>query len=94
MATTGMRRVDGRHSRTAASPTGDRERGGAGGGGSRRRFFEWPTRSLSPLVMRCDPWLRPLARLPYFQDVLDELLRREADARAAFQAAGGDRVLA
>src|SRR5450756_927770 len=45
-------------------------------------------------ALRCDPWLRPLARLPDFQDVLDEILRREADARAAFQAAGGDRVLA
>src|SRR5450759_2905642 len=45
-------------------------------------------------ALRCDPWLRPLARLPDFQDVLDEVLSREADARAAFQAAGGDRVLA
>jgi hypothetical protein len=45
-------------------------------------------------ALRCDPWLRPLARLPNFQDVLDEVLGREADARAAFQAAGGDRVLA
>ncbi len=45
-------------------------------------------------ALQRDPWLRPLARLPDFQDVLDEVLRREADARAAFQAAGGDRVLA
>jgi len=45
-------------------------------------------------ALRCDPWLRPLARLPDFQDVLDEVLSRGADARAAFQAAGGDRVLA
>ena len=45
-------------------------------------------------AMRCDPWLRPLSGLPDFQDVLDEVLAREADARAAFQAAGGDRVLA
>ena len=45
-------------------------------------------------ALRCDPWLRPLARLPDCQDVLDEVLGREADARAAFQAAGGDRVLA
>jgi len=44
-------------------------------------------------ALRRDPWLRPLARLPDFQDVLDEVLRREAEARAAFQAAGGDRVL-
>jgi tetratricopeptide (TPR) repeat protein len=49
---------------------------------------------LCSTALRCDPWLRPLARLPDFQDVLDEVLRREADARAAFQAAGGDRVLA
>ena len=45
-------------------------------------------------ALRCDPWLRPLARLPNFQNVLDQLLGREADARAAFQAAGGDRALA
>jgi eukaryotic-like serine/threonine-protein kinase len=44
-------------------------------------------------ALRCDPWLRPLSLLPDFQDVLDEILRREADARAAFQAAGGDKVL-
>ena len=45
-------------------------------------------------AVRCDPWLRPLSRLPDFRDVLDEVLGREADAKAAFQAAGGDRVLA
>ena len=45
------------------------------------------------VALRCDPWLLPLSRLPDFQDVLDEVLKREADARAAFQAAGGDRVL-
>ena len=45
-------------------------------------------------ALRNDPWLRPLSRLPDFQDLLDEVLSREADARAAFQAAGGDRVLA
>jgi TolB-like protein len=44
-------------------------------------------------ALRDDPWLRPLSRLPGFQDVMDELLRREAEARAAFLAAGGDRVL-
>ena len=48
---------------------------------------------LCSTALRCDPWLRPLARLPDFQDVLDEVLRREADARAAFQAAGGDKAL-
>jgi len=45
------------------------------------------------VALRCDPWLQPLSRLPDFQDVLDDVLAREADARAAFQAAGGDRVL-
>src|ERR1039457_3519294 len=44
-------------------------------------------------ALRCDAWLRALSRLPDFQDVLEEVLGREADARAAFQAAGGDRVL-
>jgi hypothetical protein len=44
--------------------------------------------------LRYDLWLRPLSRLPDFQDVLDEVLGRETDARAAFLAAGGDRVLA
>ena len=44
-------------------------------------------------AMRCDPWLRPLSRLPDFSDVLDVVLRREAEARAAFQAADGYRVL-
>ncbi|MGJ5820993.1 winged helix-turn-helix domain-containing protein [Paludibaculum fermentans] len=44
-------------------------------------------------AMRCDPWLQPLSGLLNFQGVLDEVLRREADARAAFQGADGDRVL-
>lgn len=44
-------------------------------------------------ALRRDPWLRPLCRLPAFRDVLDAVLRREAEARAAFQGAGGDRVL-
>jgi tetratricopeptide (TPR) repeat protein len=44
-------------------------------------------------ALRSDPWLRPLARLPDFSDVLDDTLRREAEARAAFLAAGGDRIL-
>jgi len=44
-------------------------------------------------ALRNDPCLRELSRLPDFQDVLDEVLSREAEARAAFQAAGGDRVL-
>jgi len=48
---------------------------------------------LCSTALRGDPWLRPLARLPDFQDVLDEVLGREADAGAAFRAAGGDRVL-
>jgi len=40
--------------------------------------FVWST------ALRGDPWLQPLSRLPDFQDALDELLRREADARAGF----------
>jgi len=44
-------------------------------------------------ALRRDPWLRPLSRLPGFRDVLDAVLRREAEARAAFEAAGGHRVL-
>jgi eukaryotic-like serine/threonine-protein kinase len=44
-------------------------------------------------AMRVDPWLQPLSQLPDFQGVLEEVLGREADARAAFQAAGGDRIL-
>jgi DNA-binding winged helix-turn-helix (wHTH) protein/tetratricopeptide (TPR) repeat protein len=45
-------------------------------------------------ALRNDPWLQPLSGLPDFQDVMDAVLAREVDARAAFQAAGGDRVLA
>ena len=41
-----------------------------------------------------DPWLRPLSLLPDFQDVRDAVLSREADVRASFEAANGDRVLA
>jgi len=44
-------------------------------------------------VLQHDAWLQPLSRLPGFRDVLDAVLRRETEARAAFQAAGGDRVL-
>ncbi len=44
--------------------------------------------------MRCDPWLQSLSPLPDFHEVLEEVLRREAEARAAFLAAGGDRALA
>ena len=40
-----------------------------------------------------DPWLQPLSRLPEFPDVLDAVLCREAEARAAFLAANGNRVL-
>ena len=35
----------------------------------------------------------PLARLPQFDEVLEEVLRREAETRAAFQAADGARIL-
>jgi eukaryotic-like serine/threonine-protein kinase len=41
----------------------------------------------------CDRWLQPLAGLPDFQDVRDAVLQREAEARAAYLAANGDRVL-
>jgi DNA-binding winged helix-turn-helix (wHTH) protein len=44
-------------------------------------------------ALRSDPWLRPLSRMAGYQEVLDEVLGREADARALFQAAGGDRAL-
>ena len=40
-----------------------------------------------------DPWLQPLAVLPDFQD-RDAVLQREAEARAAYAAASGDRALA
>jgi hypothetical protein len=30
--------------------------------------------------------------MPGFQDALDEVLRREADAKALFQAAGGNKA--
>ncbi|MGB9457366.1 MAG: winged helix-turn-helix domain-containing protein [Bryobacteraceae bacterium] len=40
-----------------------------------------------------DPWLRPLAGLPDYRHVLDAILSRETQARAAFEAAGGPRVL-
>jgi hypothetical protein len=45
------------------------------------------------IVLQRDPWLRPLSRLPDYRDVLDVILRRESEARAAFEAAGGNRVL-
>ena len=38
-------------------------------------------------ALRSDPWLRPLSRLPDFEGVLNLVLRREAEARAAFEAA-------
>lgn len=44
-------------------------------------------------ALRSDAWLRPLSGLPGYPEVLDEVLGREADARALFQAAGGDRAL-
>ena len=45
------------------------------------------------IALQRDPWLRPLSRLPDYRDVLDVILRREAEARAAFETAGGHRVL-
>ena len=44
-------------------------------------------------ALLCDPWLQPLAGLTDFQDVRDAVLRREAEARAAYVAANGDRAL-
>jgi TolB-like protein len=44
-------------------------------------------------AMRGDPWLKPLSRLPDFGGVMCTVLEREADARLAFQAADGDRIL-
>lgn len=44
-------------------------------------------------VLRVDPWLQPLSRLAAFSSVLDTMLRREEEARGAFQSAGGDRVI-
>ena len=47
----------------------------------------------SSAALRSDPWLRPLAGLTEFAAVLDEVCRRESEAREAFVGAGGDRVL-
>ena len=44
-------------------------------------------------VLRSDPWLQPLSMLPEFQDVLNAVLRREAEARAAFSDANGNQLL-
>lgn len=49
---------------------------------------------LCSTALGCDPWLRHLADLPGFNDVLHAVLRRESDARAAFVDAGGSRLLA
>jgi TolB-like protein len=43
-------------------------------------------------AMRGDPWLNPLSRLPEFAAVMRAVLEREAEARVAFQTAGGDRI--
>ena len=44
-------------------------------------------------ALQRDPWLQPLSGLPEFPEVLDAVLRREAEATAAFLAANGNRVL-
>jgi hypothetical protein len=44
-------------------------------------------------TLQSDSWLRPLSHLPDFKSVLDLVLRREAEARAAFEAAAGHAVL-
>ena len=45
-------------------------------------------------ALRHDPWLRPLSQLRNFPEVLDAVVKREEQARAAFDAAGGNRALA
>jgi tetratricopeptide (TPR) repeat protein len=40
-----------------------------------------------------DPWLKPLSRLPNFEDIHDVILRCEAESRARFVAANGNGVL-
>lgn len=47
----------------------------------------------SSTAMLRDPWLKPLSLLPGFQDVLDEVIRCEEEARMAFLAAEGNRIL-
>jgi tetratricopeptide (TPR) repeat protein len=44
-------------------------------------------------ALRSDPWLQPLSGLPEFQDVLNAVLRREAETRAAFRASNGIQLL-
>lgn len=44
-------------------------------------------------ALRNDPWLKPLSQLPRYEEVLDAVLRREAEARASFDAADGNRIL-
>ncbi len=44
-------------------------------------------------ALQRDPWLKALSRLPDFGGVLDAILSREAEARSAFQAADGNRIL-
>jgi DNA-binding winged helix-turn-helix (wHTH) protein/tetratricopeptide (TPR) repeat protein len=44
-------------------------------------------------ALRHDPWLRPLSQLADFPEVLDAVVRREEQARAAFESAGGNRFL-
>jgi tetratricopeptide (TPR) repeat protein len=44
-------------------------------------------------ALQRDPWLRPLATVPRYGEVLDAVFEREAEARAAFDAAGGDQAL-
>jgi tetratricopeptide (TPR) repeat protein len=44
-------------------------------------------------AMERDPWLRPLSSLPDFPGVLSAIVKREADATSAFQAAEGNQIL-
>ena len=44
-------------------------------------------------AMRVDPWLNPLSRLPDFGDVMRRVVQRESEAKLAFEAANGNRIL-
>ena len=48
---------------------------------------------LCSTALQRDPWLQSLSRLPAYDHVLMSFIRREAEARAAFLAADGTRVL-
>jgi len=45
------------------------------------------------IALERDPWLQPLGAERGFKDTLCKILQREAEARAAFEGAGGSRFL-